>query len=432
MVQVSTNSLALVAPESRVGGWTVRDVYVQNASFLWRALQRVGVPEGDLDDCLQEVLLVVHRRLNSFDPARAKLTTWLFGICLRVARRHRRRSQSRAKVGEGRAPEPVTPHSPEDELDRAELRGIVARALDALDTDKRATLVLFEVEGMKTEAIAELMGVPIGTVHSRLHAARKQLLRKLRTDVRWRERPDSGQQGADQGASLTPAVLLGLLPLAAPMPHQAYVRGLAQATRLAMTPGGSLLALLGGKAVVLLVPAGLVCTLLVAGRPSGSAAVAELPAASGAPQAPGAAPQAGSLPPLSPPEPPLTVPAPPRVTRTATPTAPPSQRRPTARPSAALSPPSLAAEAGLVADARRRLVRDPAAALELTREYARRFPTGQLRSANECVAVEALARLGRGEDARRTAQVLSERDPRGAYSVPARDTAERMRQATPE
>jgi RNA polymerase sigma-70 factor (ECF subfamily) len=160
----------------------VRDVYVRHGQFIWRSLQRLGVAELDLDDCLQEVLLVVHRRRDSYDPARAKLTTWLFGICLRIAKRHHRRVRKRSASRLPPADEPVTRDTPEDELAKQQARRQLQRILDSMDLEKRATFVLFELEAVKADAIAELMGVPVGTVHSRLHAARKQFVCKLRQE----------------------------------------------------------------------------------------------------------------------------------------------------------------------------------------------------------------------------------------------------------
>src|SRR5947207_8334747 len=73
---------------------TVEDVYLAHADFVWKALQRFGVRTADLDDVLQEVFVVVHKKLPSF-RGDAQMTTWLYGICLRVASVHRRRSHVR-------------------------------------------------------------------------------------------------------------------------------------------------------------------------------------------------------------------------------------------------------------------------------------------------------------------------------------------------
>ncbi len=128
---------------------------------------------------MQEVLLVVHRRADSFDPARARVTTWLFGICLRVARGYRRRQQRRRESPVDSAPECCDAETPETELGRRDAQRRLLAALDAMSVEKRAAFVLFELEGLSCGEIAELMGVPVGTVHSRIHAARRIFKRAL-------------------------------------------------------------------------------------------------------------------------------------------------------------------------------------------------------------------------------------------------------------
>jgi len=413
-------------------------VYAQNGPFLWRTLQRLGVPASDLDDCLQEVLLVVHRRLDSYDPQRAKLTTWLFGICLRVAKRSRRRLLARREVSEPRPDCRVAGSTPEDEYDRAELRMVLDRALNSMDLEKRAALVFYELDGMKTEAIAELMGVPVGTVHSRLHAARKQLWRRLEA-----ERRAPARQLATWGAALGPPGIRELLGEASPlcpMPHHVHLRALKQTARLAGAPGASLSTLLGGKALIGLVPAGMLLGVVVlsVGVPKPG-----ISSAGWAPDPVAATPKAALAPPAD--DRPVATASPPRVVPAQAsprsdsvleleqlPEAPEVSSVRRARPHRADTSTSLpaaetstlAAEAELVANARRHLETSPSTALALGREYETRFPGGQLRSANDYVVVEALARLGRQSEARSEAVALAVRDPQGLFSRQALCVAE--------
>ncbi len=159
----------------------VASIYAQNAQFLWRNLSRAGVPDRDLPDALQEVLLVVHRRLDSFDGS-SRLTTWLFGICLRVAstarrsQRRRREDPLDASKSEHRLVETLDPE--QLALARSAKQRLDA-ALDRLDPEKRAVLVMFELEGLSCGEIAEIMGIPKGTVFSRLASARQTFLQAL-------------------------------------------------------------------------------------------------------------------------------------------------------------------------------------------------------------------------------------------------------------
>ena len=153
---------------------SVDAVYRAHADFVWSCLQRFGVRPGDLDDALQEVFVVVHKKLPGF-RGDSQMTTWLYSICLRVAsvqrrRGHVRREEATAELdGEDFAERA----SAEDDLDEHRRRLVLEQLLDELDVEKRALLVMFEIDELPCERIAEIVGVPVGTVYSRLHAARK-------------------------------------------------------------------------------------------------------------------------------------------------------------------------------------------------------------------------------------------------------------------
>lgn len=151
----------------------VAEVHAAHADFVWRSLSRLGVRESDLPDMLQEVFLVVHKRAASFD-ANAKVTSWLFGISLRVAARYRRRAHMRREQPLEAAFEPPDTESasPEQRLDSARARAQLQRVLDAMPLAKRAIFVMFEIDGMSCAEIAAALDLPVGTVHSRLYAAR--------------------------------------------------------------------------------------------------------------------------------------------------------------------------------------------------------------------------------------------------------------------
>lgn len=159
----------------------VAEIYDAHADFAWASLHRLGVATRDVPDLLQEAFVVVHRRRAEYDPARP-LRAWIFGICVGLARNYRRRTFRRVEAL-GAAPEVADRESPEDALDARRRREHGERALGALDPEKRAVFVMFEVEGMSGRAIAELLDVPLGTVHSRLHAARRELRQALGLDA---------------------------------------------------------------------------------------------------------------------------------------------------------------------------------------------------------------------------------------------------------
>jgi RNA polymerase sigma-70 factor (ECF subfamily) len=153
---------------------TFAEVYEQSFDFAWRSLRRLGVPEASIDDAVQDLFVVVHRRLGDFE-GRSSLKTWIYGIALRVARDHQR--LSRRKGGHA----PLDPRlvdqkpGPVESLDRSEAVRELDRILGTLDEDKRAVFVLAEIEQMSAPEIAEALGVNVNTVYSRLRAARREV-----------------------------------------------------------------------------------------------------------------------------------------------------------------------------------------------------------------------------------------------------------------
>ena len=151
----------------------VGSVHHEHAEFVWLTLQRLGVRDSDVEDLLQEVFVVVHQRLHTFDRS-ARMTTWLFGICLRVASAYRRRAHRRHEEIVADVPEELaSAETPEEAAATSQARARLRAALDLMDLDKRAIFVMFELDELPCEEIAEMLSIPLGTVYSRLHAARK-------------------------------------------------------------------------------------------------------------------------------------------------------------------------------------------------------------------------------------------------------------------
>jgi RNA polymerase sigma-70 factor, ECF subfamily len=175
---------APAAPPQEGAVLEVRTIYREHGRFVWLSLQRLGIHPSDLDDIAQDVFMIVHRRLDTFDR-RARVSTWLFGICMRVAANYRRRRRWTREVLSGGLEDdrPATLTAADDILVRREQRELAERALNRLEVAKRATFVMFEIESLSCQEIAELMNVPIGTVYSRLHSARRQLEKNLTRDL---------------------------------------------------------------------------------------------------------------------------------------------------------------------------------------------------------------------------------------------------------
>jgi RNA polymerase sigma-70 factor (ECF subfamily) len=150
---------------------TFEEVYRAHFAFVWRSLRRMGIREEDAADTAQEVFIVVHRKLPEF-AGRSKLTTWLYGVCFRVAS-ERRRARPRPPLGAQEAAAFVGGASdPATTAERNEGFAMLERVLDRLPDEQRTVFCLFELEGMTGEEIAEALEIPLGTAYSRLRLAR--------------------------------------------------------------------------------------------------------------------------------------------------------------------------------------------------------------------------------------------------------------------
>lgn len=156
---------------------TFRQLYQDHVAFVWRSLQRLGVRDRDVEDAAQETFLVAHRRLDQFDGASPR--GWLFNICLRVASDHRKRAHVRREHPTEDTPDASVPAEQHEVLQQHRDRVLLQVALDELDEAKRAVVVLYELEELPMADVAEIVGCPLQTAYSRLHAARKEMLRTL-------------------------------------------------------------------------------------------------------------------------------------------------------------------------------------------------------------------------------------------------------------
>ena len=147
----------------------LRALQEEHFEFLWRSLRRLGVPEADVDDAVQQVFLVAARRVIQPGAERA----FLFSTALRVAS-HARRTLRRRRESDEDLPEQTdaTP-SPEELLDQRRARALLDEVLEELPLDLRAVFILFELEEMTVVEIAAMIGSPTGTAASRLRRGRE-------------------------------------------------------------------------------------------------------------------------------------------------------------------------------------------------------------------------------------------------------------------
>jgi RNA polymerase sigma-70 factor (ECF subfamily) len=175
---------------------TFEDVYDRTIDLVFRNLRRLGVAPAQLDDAVQEVFLVVHRRFAEL-AACASPDGWVFGVVLRVASDHRRALRRKSPHTQGGGPvDPETvadERAPgaEEEAARREGAALLHALLDELDEDKRAVFVMAELEQMTARAIGEALAVSPNTVSARLAAARRDFekaVARARARGEWRHR----------------------------------------------------------------------------------------------------------------------------------------------------------------------------------------------------------------------------------------------------
>lgn len=137
----------------------------------------VGCDRGDLDDIVQNTFIQVQRSAGKYD-GRAKVQTWIFGICTNVIRHHIRSEVRRKKLLTAFKRHSIPPH-PENTQDKMEKRDQLrklAKAITRLPFKQRTVFVMCELEGVAGVEASKILNIPQGTLWRRLHEARKTLV----------------------------------------------------------------------------------------------------------------------------------------------------------------------------------------------------------------------------------------------------------------
>lgn len=151
------------------------ELYDRYQAPLRRFLARATRDAHDVDDLLHATFLSAAQCAPRYD-GRASCRPWLIGIAAQLLRRRRRAT---GRFGEILASLKNSLQPPRDPQPAFQARSDVERALSLLSEAKRVTLLLAEVEGLSGEEIAQALDVPIGTVYTRLHAARRELRKAM-------------------------------------------------------------------------------------------------------------------------------------------------------------------------------------------------------------------------------------------------------------
>ncbi len=146
--------------------------YRRELDYLIGSLRRLGVPSRDLEDGLHEVVLVMLKRWHDYDRGRP-LRPWLFGIAFRVAWAQRRRG-TREVLGEEHQVA-YEGEAPDEALAGSEARQLLLRALAAVPLERRAVLIMHEVDEVSMRDVAQQLEIPLFSAYSRLRKPRKEL-----------------------------------------------------------------------------------------------------------------------------------------------------------------------------------------------------------------------------------------------------------------
>lgn len=163
----------LADPRAADAAATFRRVFAAELGYVWRTLRRLGVQDRDVEDVTHEVFIDVFRKLEAYDSARP-LRPWLFGFSFRAASDYRRAARHRVEVLTDAVDPPATAPLAEEVIARAEEARLVQEALAAIDLDRRAVLIAYELDEIPMKDVAEALHVPLHTAYSRLRVGREE------------------------------------------------------------------------------------------------------------------------------------------------------------------------------------------------------------------------------------------------------------------
>ena len=154
-------------------------VYEQRFDEVLRWVRAFGVPRAEQEDLVQEIFIIVHRRLGSFDGR--NLSAWLYRITRRRVRDFKRLSW--VQHFRLNRPSSLDEHTlvaeNSEPLEGRQRQKLLDQLLSTLGDTERATLVLFEMQGYSGKEIAKMQGVAVATVWTRIHRARRKLVAQL-------------------------------------------------------------------------------------------------------------------------------------------------------------------------------------------------------------------------------------------------------------
>lgn len=167
----------------------IDQLYQEHAAFVGRVIRRFIGDGAYVDDLLQDTFVTAFKKRGDF-AGRSSVETWLYGIarnlCFRHVRGRRRFAFFQSRYAAQSVETPVA--LPSDGLQRRQAAAQVQRVLARLPFKQREVVVLYDLESREGQEIAAMIGVPIGTVWTRLHQARQTIEKAMRRELAM-ERP---------------------------------------------------------------------------------------------------------------------------------------------------------------------------------------------------------------------------------------------------
>jgi RNA polymerase sigma-70 factor (ECF subfamily) len=166
--EIDSRPIELAPPERQA---RMRSIVDEHMHFVARTLHKAGVPQADLDDAIQRTFIAVANRLQDVHPSAER--SFVFHVANNVAAHARRNLARRREVCSDELPDILeAPTTPEHLAERKEMRKLLVDIADSMSDGLRSVFKLHEFEGMSTVEIATVVGIPLGTVASRLRRAR--------------------------------------------------------------------------------------------------------------------------------------------------------------------------------------------------------------------------------------------------------------------
>lgn len=178
---------ALIARWRRGDETAFDDIFKEYRQLVYGVLHKLLPNDPDLEDVVQTAFLEVFRSLNSFE-GRSKLSSWIARIALHVGYHHIRHRKSRPATYRAEAlvvdpPDQRAATAPDTSVERGEIIERVHEILSQLSPKKRTVFILNDLQGVPQDEIAEIVGVSIATVRTRLFYARRDFWKKAGDDL---------------------------------------------------------------------------------------------------------------------------------------------------------------------------------------------------------------------------------------------------------